>query len=79
MPNEKSRPTAEPIWIPTAVLLPSDGQSVYVKGRYNSEPQAVVFRRYPAARWENRGTVYQFEHFNQWSAILLGRERAASA
>ena len=73
MLNNKSPLIAEPNWIPTTTLLPSDGQSVYVKGRYNPEPRAVVFRRYPAARWENRDTVYEFEYFNQWAVISLGR------
>ena len=62
----------EPNWIPTSMHLPNDGQSVLVKGRYNDEPRTVVFRRYTAARWENRGAVYRFEYFNQWATTSLG-------
>jgi hypothetical protein len=57
--------------------LPNDGQPVFVKGRYNPEPRTVVFRRYPAARWENNGSVYQFEYFDQWATISLGSEPLA--
>ena len=78
MLNQKTPLMAEPNWIPTAMHLPSDGQSVLVKGRYDDEPRAVVFRRYPAARWENRGSVYRFEYFNQWAVMSLGQAQAAS-
>ena len=69
----------EPNWIPTSTHLPNDGQPVFVKGRYNPEPRAVVFRRHPTARWENNGSVYQFEYFNQWAAMSPGSEPVAAS
>ena len=76
--NNKSPLTVLPNWIPTAVLLPSDGESVLVRGRYDAAPRAVVFRCHPIARWESRETVYQFEYFNQWAFMLRGRGPEAS-
>ena len=75
MLNKKTPLIAESNWIPTYMHLPSDGQLVLV--RYNPAPRAVVFRRYPAARWENNGSVYQFEYFDQWATISLGSEPLA--
>jgi hypothetical protein len=75
MLNNRSPLLAEPIWIPTSVHLPKDGQSVFVKARYNDEPRAVIFRRGPAACWEDRYSIYQFDYFQEWAA----RHEAAAA
>jgi hypothetical protein len=79
MLNEKNPSMARPNWIPTSMLLPSDGQAVFVRGRYNPEPRAVVFRRGPAARWEDRDSIYQLEYFHHWAAMSPGYESAAAS
>jgi hypothetical protein len=68
MLNEKNRPTADPIWIPTSMHLPKDGESVFVKSRFSEGPRAVIFRRGPAACWEDRYSIYKFAHFQEWAA-----------
>jgi hypothetical protein len=70
MLNKKTPLIAESNWIPTYMHLPSDGQLVLV--RYNPAPRAVVFRRYPELRWERDGTLFRFEHFDQWALISPG-------
>jgi hypothetical protein len=38
-----------------------------VNGRYITAPRIVTFRHRPTPRWEDAGTIYQFEHFDRWA------------
>jgi len=52
--------------------LPNDGESVFVKSRYSDEARAAIFRRGPAACWEDRYSIYRFDHFQEWAARSPG-------
>src|SRR6476620_12700105 len=58
---------AEPNWVPASSHLPQDNQLVLVNGRYITAPRMVTFRHRPTPRWEDAGTIYQFEHFDRWA------------
>ena len=58
---------AEPNWVPTSMHLPQDNQLVLVNGRYITAPRMVTFRHRPTPRWEDAGTIYEFEHFDRWA------------
>jgi len=58
---------AEPNWVPASSHLPQDNQLVLVNGRYITAPRMVTFRHRPTPRWEDAGTIYEFEHFDRWA------------
>jgi hypothetical protein len=57
-------------WIPTAVRLPKDGETVLAKSRHVFTPQRVTFHRHPAPRWQGEQHSYQFEFFDMWAVML---------
>jgi hypothetical protein len=60
---------AKPNWIPTAVRLPQDGQTVLAKSRHVLTPQRVTFRRHPS-RWQGDQHTYQLEFFDMWAVVV---------
>jgi hypothetical protein len=54
-----------------------DGEQVWVRERYESEPKLVVFRATPVERWESPGGtyVYQFRFFSEWRDRRSNRTR----